>query len=153
MVFDERTALQMTFQTLLKQRENLLKQYFTQDRAVQDDIAKILHRIRELDESDSINHAQEQIEISEQDGIHSEQSTKNRKQYTRIDYNHVAACISKFLLQEEQPVSLTKLRDHLKEQGCEFSNPYVAIQKALNLIDGIITSKSGRSLHFSLQRN
>lgn len=153
MVFNERTALQMTLQTLLKQRENLLNQYFSQDRAIQDDIIKILNRIRELDNSDSINRDQEQTKIMEEDGINSEPSTKNRKQYTRIDYNHVAACIREILIREGQPVNLTKLRDLLKEQGFEFSNPYIAISRSLNLIEGIITTKNGRTQYFSLQRN
>ncbi|MGG4495517.1 hypothetical protein [Brevibacillus reuszeri] len=154
-LFNEREALRLQLESLLKMRSELRIEYANRENELVREVAEVITNIRTLDKEElhttSRDIAVEQ-EMSDHTRDHIEQSKfplKVRRERTPINYEEVTMVVINLLKNSNQPVTLSEVTRTLTEvHNLTLSNPYITIKKVLESFSNVEESKKGRQLCF-----
>ncbi|WP_164684849.1 hypothetical protein [Brevibacillus reuszeri] len=158
-VFNEREALRLQLESLLKLRAELRIEYANREKALAMEVAELITNIRNLDNREP--HTTSKDVPGEQDmddrftnHIEQTSSTKVRKERTSINYEEVTRIVKNLLKASDEPVTLREItRTLTEEHNITLSNPYITIKKVLGSFSNVEESKQGKQLCFFWKHN
>lgn len=151
--FEERQALKMYFDTLLKQKLDIRVEYIDKEKQITSEINEVLKRIRELDENGrEPNDPGVSRDLDSSKMLlptNTEDITPTRK-YNKINDEDLAKAVLQILSSSGGPVLFRNLVKALEsDYQMKFSNPYLKIKKVMQQQSNIIEEKRGRDLLYT----
>ncbi|MFF0828896.1 hypothetical protein ACFYU8_18270 [Brevibacillus sp. NPDC003359] len=165
--FNERAALQMNLESLLKMRHSLRVSFAEQDKALSIEIKEIIDRVSKLDQlsvqqtfengDKHFHNANEEVSTGDLTHQQEEPMTNlpvaKRRSYNSIDYPRITRCLEDIVKKSDGPVPLKEVVSILKKDNIYMSNYYITIQKVLKETENVESLKQGKKLFLVWKNN
>ncbi|RNB84855.1 hypothetical protein EDM56_20025 [Brevibacillus fluminis] len=156
-IFNERVALRMHLESLLKLRHELRSDYVDRDRVLSLEIKEIInkvqaieHKVEDLNLMKIEKDEMQAEEVAPKEPVTVPEQMKARKERTRINYEEIKERLLELLQETSEPMSLSTIVSELEQRyGIHLSNPYITIKKITKDISGVKETKEGRVLFFA----
>ena len=155
LLFNEREALRMQLESLLKIRAELRIEFANREKELAAEVTQVITNIRRLDErglhtqSTDVAVEQEMYDDNRDHIQHSKSPLKVRRDRTPINYEEVTKIVINLLKDNNKPVTLREVSRALTaDHNITLSNPYITIKKVLESFSNVEESKQGRQLCF-----
>jgi len=157
-LFNERKALQMHLESLLKLRSDLRVEFAEREKVITSDINEVIRQVRMLDQT-SPNEFNLMDQGSPRDNqrpsiLKNEVDDNGKQNRSRINYQAIESELSKLLLHAPEPVSLKDIQESVEEKlNIRLSNPYITIKKVAKNLPKVKELKRGKVLCFYWENN
>lgn len=156
-IFNERVALRMHLESLLKLRHELRSDYVDRDRVLSLEIKEIINKVQaiehKVEDADSMKIEKDEMqaeEVAPEEPVTVPKQMQARKERTRINYEEIKERLRELLQETSEPMSLSAIVSELEQRyGIHLSNPYITIKKITKDLSGVKETKEGRVLFFA----
>ncbi|MDC0764129.1 hypothetical protein POF51_25760 [Brevibacillus sp. AG] len=157
-LFNERKALQMQLESLLKLRFDLRTEFVEREKVIASDINEVIRQVRLLDQTSpsDLNIMNQGLPgDNEHPPIIKDEVEQIRKQNrSRINYQEIESELSLLMFQAPKPVSLKDIQKSVEEKlNIRLSNPYITIKKVAKNLPNVKEVKQGKVLCFYWENN